>query len=39
MTSRYQRAFEYADLRHEQGYALRLQGITTGTAPAPAARK
>jgi cell division protein FtsQ len=39
MTSRYQRAFEYADLRHEQGYALSLQGITTGTAPAPAARK
>lgn len=39
MTSRYQRALEYADLRHEQGYALRLHGITTGTAPGPATKR
>ena len=30
-------ALEYADLRHEGGYALRLRGVTTvsGDAPAP----
>ncbi len=30
-------ALEYADLRHESGYALRLRGVTTvsGDAPAP----
>ena len=33
MTSRYRRRLESADLRHNDGYALRLKGITT-TAPA-----
>ncbi len=28
---------ESADLRYEDGYALRLRGVTTGTAKAPAA--
>jgi cell division protein FtsQ len=27
--SQYQRPLEYADLRHNQGYAVRLKGITT----------
>ncbi|HJV64074.1 MAG TPA: cell division protein FtsQ/DivIB [Albitalea sp.] len=29
VTSRYQRPLEYADLRHHDGYAVRLKGITT----------
>ena len=29
---------EHADLRHPNGYALRLRGVTTGQPPAPAAR-
>ena len=29
VTSRYQRPLEYADLRHNDGYAVRLKGITT----------
>lgn len=29
ITQRYQRPLEYADLRHNQGYAVRLKGITT----------
>jgi cell division protein FtsQ len=29
VTSRYQRPLEYADLRHNEGYAVRLKGITT----------
>ncbi|CAN5760815.1 cell division protein FtsQ/DivIB [soil metagenome] len=34
VTGRYQRALEYADLRHNSGYAVRLRGITTTeTAP------
>ncbi|CAN7471144.1 cell division protein FtsQ/DivIB [Rhizobacter sp. LjRoot28] len=40
--ARYQRPLVFADLRHNQGYALRLKGITTTTqaaaAGAPAAR-
>ena len=36
VTSRYQRSIEYADLRHRDGYALRLRGITTTSAPPPA---
>lgn len=39
MTSRYRRALEYADLRHNEGYALRLKGISTGAAAAAAAAK
>ncbi len=38
VTSRYKRPLEYADLRHNEGYALRLKGITTVTA-LPAAPK
>ena len=42
VTSQYKRsaaALESADLRYEDGYALRLKGVTTGTsAPAAAAR-
>ena len=38
VTSRYRRALEYADLRHNEGYALRLKGVSTGVA-APAAGK
>ena len=34
VTSRYQRPLEYADLRHRDGYALRLRGITTVVPPA-----
>ncbi|MGZ5265950.1 MAG: cell division protein FtsQ/DivIB [Caldimonas sp.] len=29
VTSRYQRPLEYADLRHSDGYAVRLKGIST----------
>lgn len=39
VTSRYKRPLEYADLRHNDGYALRLQGVATLAAPAPAAAK
>ncbi len=34
VTARYQRPLEYADLRHNDGYAVRLKGITTVIAPA-----
>ena len=33
VTSRYQRPLEYADLRHNEGYAVRLKGITTVLTP------
>ncbi len=36
VTSRYQRPVEYADLRHHDGYALRLKGVST--TPSPAAK-
>ena len=39
VTSRYRRPIESADLRHNDGYALRLQGVATLTGPAPAAAK
>ena len=32
VTSRYQRPLEYADLRHNDGYAVRLRGVSTTTA-------
>ena len=32
-------AMEYADLRHENGYAIRLRGVTTEQAPASASGK
>ena len=34
MTSRYQTAVLAADLRHSDGYALRLRGVSTNIAPA-----
>lgn len=37
VTSRYQRPLEYADLRHNEGYAVRLRGITT-TQAAPSGK-
>jgi len=33
--ARYQRPLVYADLRHNEGYALRLKGITTTVPAAP----
>lgn len=33
VTGRYQRPLEYADLRHHDGYAVRLKGITTVIPP------
>lgn len=36
VTDRWQRGLEYADLRHADGYAVRLEGITTTVAPAAA---
>lgn len=38
VTSRYGRSLEYADLRHNEGYALRLQGVATLVAPSPDAK-
>jgi cell division protein FtsQ len=38
VTSRFQRPLEYADLRHHDGYAVRLKGITT-VIPAAKERK
>lgn len=37
LISRYRRPLEYADLRHNDGYALRLRGIATLTVAPPAA--
>jgi cell division protein FtsQ len=34
VTQRYQRPLQYADLRHADGYAVKLKGITTSDAPA-----
>jgi cell division protein FtsQ len=43
VTGRWQRPMEYADLRHADGYALRMRGVSTtapaGKAPAAAARR
>lgn len=39
VTERFQRDLEYADLRHADGYAVRLRGITTTIAPAAKAAK
>jgi cell division protein FtsQ len=33
VTSRYQRPLQYADLRHNEGYAVRLKGISTTVDP------
>jgi cell division protein FtsQ len=37
--ARFERPLEYADLRHGDGYAVRLQGITTSAPPAGAPRR
>ena len=39
VTGHFQRDLEHADLRHADGYAVRLRGITTTIAPAAAAAK
>lgn len=39
VTDKWQRDLEAADLRHADGYAVRLKGITTSVAPARAAAK
>lgn len=39
VTGHFQRDLEHADLRHAEGYAVRLRGITTTLAPAAAAAK
>jgi cell division protein FtsQ len=39
VTQRYQRPLEYADLRHRDGYAVRLKGITTVVTPPKEQRK
>ena len=39
VTARYQRPLEYADLRHADGYALRLRGIGTVAPVAAATRR
>ncbi len=38
MTQQFQAPVVYADLRHRDGYALRLRGITTVAAPGPVNR-
>ncbi len=38
VTGRFQRPLAYADLRHADGYAVRLKGITTTPAPAKGAK-
>jgi cell division protein FtsQ len=37
VTQRFRAPLEYADLRHADGYALRLRGVTTTAAPAASA--
>ena len=39
VTSRYQRPLEYADLRHHDGYAVRLKGVSTGADAEKSAKK
>ena len=39
VTGRFERALEHADLRHADGYAVRLRGVTTTQVPATAAQK
>jgi len=35
VTSKYQRPFQFADLRHNDGYAIRLKGVTTSPVVVP----
>jgi len=37
--ARYQRPLESADLRHADGFAVRLKGVTTSEQAAPARKK
>lgn len=39
VTGHFQRPLEYADLRHADGYAVRLKGVTTIVPAAPARRR
>lgn len=39
VVQQYQRPLQYADLRHPDGYAVRLKGVTTLMTPTPPARK
>ncbi len=39
VTGHFQRALQYADLRHRDGYAVRLKGITTVDAAAKSEKK
>lgn len=39
VTDRYQRPLEYADLRHQDGYAVRLKGVSTTSAVLPEKKK
>ncbi len=39
VTDRYQRPLEYADLRHRDGYAVRLKGVSTTSAMVPEKKK
>ncbi len=39
VTARYERPLQYADLRHRDGYAVRLRGITTLSEPKKNTRK
>ena len=39
VTQRYQRPLEYADLRHHEGYAVRLKGVSTAVDVAPGKAK
>ena len=36
VTQRYQRPLQYADLRHNEGYAVRLKGVSTALDAGPA---
>jgi cell division protein FtsQ len=39
VVQQYQRPLQYADLRHPDGYAVRLRGVTTLMTPAPARKR
>jgi cell division protein FtsQ len=39
VVQQYQRPLQYADLRHPDGYAVRLKGVTTLMTPAPARKR
>jgi cell division protein FtsQ len=39
VVQQYERPLQYADLRHPDGYAVRLKGVTTLMTPPPPARK